>query len=175
MDKNFKYKDEEDRSYGLTGMAVSIVVWEAENLLGSVDLDAPSGEGMMMTPEFYFAGNPNLSAKAAWNSMLEHFQLSTAMMVANVMCRQYVNSGTGISTDLRRRMLDYAIEEGREACSLDDDETLRLFDKCYNYCQRVFQHPGVQQLVRQFAEALRSRRSLTRAEVAEQLRALNRM
>jgi len=175
MEQEFKYANEEDRSYGLTGMAVSVVVWDAEHLLGAVNLDAAGGEGMEMTPEFYFSGNPGLSAKAAWGSMVEHFQLSTAMMVANVMCRRYVYEGGGIAPDMRRRMLDYAVEEGREACSLDDDETLRMFDKCYTYCHRVFNHPGVQQVVRDFASALRSRRRLTRAEVAEELRALSRM
>lgn len=175
MDQDFKYSNEEDRSYGLAGMAVSVVVWDSEHLLNAVDLDAAAGEGMEMTQEFYFSGNPGLSAKAAWESMVEHFQLSTAMMVSNVMCRRYVHLNAAIDAELRRRMLDYAVEEGRDACSLDDDETLRLFDKCYTYCHRVFNHPGVQQVVRDFASALRTRRRLTRGEVAEELRALSRM
>lgn len=175
MDQDFKYSNEEDRSYGLAGMAVSVVVWDSERLLNAVDIDAEAGEAMEMTQEFYFSGNPGLSAKAAWESMVEHFQLSTAMMVSNVMCRLYVHRNTQIDAGLRRRMLDFAVEEGKESCSLDDDETLRLFDKCYTYCHRVFNHPGVQQVVRDFAGTLRARRRLTRAEVAEELRALSRM
>jgi hypothetical protein len=175
MDQDFKYTEEEDRLYGLTGMAVSIVVWDSERLLGAVNLDGEAGEGMEMTPEFYFAGNPGLSAKASWELMVEHFQLSTAMMVSNVMCRRYIHGSGNIDADLRRRMLDYAVAEGRESCSLDDDETLRLFDKCYTYCHRVFNHPGVQQMVRDFADTLRSQRRLSRSEVVEALRALNHM
>ena len=30
MDQDFKYSNEEDRSYGLAGMAVSVVVWDSE-------------------------------------------------------------------------------------------------------------------------------------------------
>ena len=155
MDQDFKYSNEEDRSYGLAGMAVSVVVWDSERLFNAVDIDAAAGEAMEMTQEFYFSGNPGLSS--------------------NVMCRLYVHRNTQIDAGLRRRMLDFAVEEGKESCSLDDDETLRLFDKCYTYCHRVFNHPGVQQVVRDFAGTLRARRRLTRAEVAEELRALSRM
>ncbi len=105
MDQDFKYSNEEDRSYGLAGMAVSVVVWDSERLFNAVDIDAAAGEAMEMTQEFYFSGNPGLSAKAAWESMVEHFQLSTAMMVSNVMCRLYVHRNTQIDAGLRRRML----------------------------------------------------------------------
>ena len=39
-----KYIDENDKCYGITGMAISMVVWDAENVLAAVSLDAPADE-----------------------------------------------------------------------------------------------------------------------------------
>ncbi|MDE7443282.1 MAG: hypothetical protein K2M65_03890 [Muribaculaceae bacterium] len=174
MEQSIKYRNEEDKSYGLTGMAISVVVWDCDHLLAAVSIDGENAESMEMTPEFYFNGNPGLSAKSAWTQMVEHFQLSTAMLLANVMCRRLVNDKRSIDSELKSQLLGYVLDEGRESCSLDDDESTRIFDKCYTYCTRLFNHYGVAQVAVDFARKLRDRRRLTRSEVLEELSVLNR-
>lgn len=172
METSLKYTDENDKCYGVTGMAIGIVALDSEELLDSLSLDADSGDSVKFTSEYYFSGNPRLSAKIAWNEILRHFQLSTAMMISNVMCRHYVCRHAAIPDDLRKAMLDIAAAEGRDTCSLDDDEINDMFVKSYNYLHRLFNHNGVQSVAVDFARTLSTRRHLTRAEVIEELRAL---
>lgn len=173
MKKNLKYTDEKDKCYGVTGMAIGIVALDCESMLDSLSLDEEAADSVRFTSDFYFEGNPRVSAKIAWNEILRHFQLSTAMMISNVMCRQYVSRHTPISDDMRKAMLDIALAEGRETCSLDDDEINNLFVKNYNYLYRLFNHNGVQAIADDFARTLTARRSLTRSEVIEELRSLS--
>ena len=97
MSVGLKYIDEEDKSYGVAGMAVAIMVFDGENLLSSISLEAPANEAMVFTSDFYFSGNPRLSAKYSWNRLLEHYQLSIGMLIANIMCRNIVLHNTSIS------------------------------------------------------------------------------
>lgn len=165
-----KYSDEEDRSYGVAGMAVSLVVWKADDMLARVDLDAP--DSLEFVPEYYFTGNPRLSAKLAWQYMLKRFQESMGMMIGNVMCRQYMQRHRGPDAATRRELLRQLEQEGAEACSLDADEIRRLFNSSYDYLDRVFAHGGVQSVVGDFARSLRQQRALSRGDVADMLAAL---
>lgn len=60
-----RYINEDEKCYGITGMAIGMVVWNAEDVLASVSLDAPVDEVVEFTNEYYFNGNPRLSAKVA--------------------------------------------------------------------------------------------------------------
>jgi hypothetical protein len=57
-----QYKDEEDRAYGLAGMAISLAALDAIDNVTSVSIDT---EGPMVTfsEEFYFSGSPTVSPK----------------------------------------------------------------------------------------------------------------
>lgn len=167
-----QYIDENDKCYGITGMAIGLVIWDAENVLSAVSVDAPADEVVEFTPEFYFAGNPGLSAKVAWNHIVRHFQVSMGMMIGNLLCRSYVLHKEDVDEETRSRLLRYLDEEGRETCSLESDEVERLFNKSYNYLYKVFNHAGVQSVANDFARELSSRRRMSRGEVIEQLRAL---
>lgn len=173
MSENLKYRNEEDKSYGLTGMAISIVMWDCDEMLGAIDLDADTIQGMEMTPEYYFTGNPSLSAKAAWERMVANFRLTTAMTLGNVMCRRLVYERKPISSELKQMLLDRVLEEGHDSCGLDDDECTQVFEKCYVYTHRVFNHYGVMSIAGDFARTLRDRRRLTRGDVLDALSALN--
>ena len=167
-----RYIDDADRCYGLTGMAMGIVIWDCEELLAAIDLDADTDEMMEFTPQFYFAGNPRLSARLAWNQIVEHYRLSMGLMMANVLCRNYVHSHTQVLPETLRLMKEYLIEEGRDICSLDEDEVNVLFDKQLNYLHRLFSHPGVQRVATDFATDLSQRRRMTVGEVIEGFRPL---
>ncbi|MDE7407332.1 MAG: hypothetical protein K2M76_02830 [Muribaculaceae bacterium] len=173
MSENLKYRNEEDKSYGLAGMAISIVMWDCDEMLGAVDLDAETGQGLEMTPEYYFTGNPSLSAKAAWERMVANFRLTTAMTLGNIMCRRLIFDHKPISQELKQTLLDHVLEEGRETCALDDDECTQVFEKCYVYSHRVFNHYGVMSIATDFARTLRDRRRMTNGDVLDALSALN--
>ena len=163
MEETLGYKNEDDKCYGATGMAVAVVVFDGERYLAAVDLD------------FYFTGSPALSAKSVWNRILQNYNLTLAMSLANVMCRSIVRDRKPLSPAVRERLRRLSIEQGNESCSLDEDESGRLFDKNYTYLTRVFNHTGIGSVCHDFADTLKRRRRLTRHEILEELRALGMM
>ncbi|MCM1347972.1 MAG: hypothetical protein NC338_01055 [Firmicutes bacterium] len=172
MGNKLKYHSEDDRCYGATGMTVAFVVLDGDNLIAGVDLDASPDALISYSDEYFFSGNPGLSAKSAWNTILKHFNFSMAAAMANVMCRSYVLDNRQLDPETKQLLLDHILLEGRDECNLDDDETRRLFDKNYVYLTRVFTHQGVQSVCHDFAGALKRRRRMSRLEILEQLRAL---
>lgn len=172
METNLTYRNEDDKCYGTTGMAVAFVMLDGDELIDAVNLDADSDAVIEYASDFYFVGNPGLSAKSAWNTILKHFNYSMAAAIGNVMCRRYVLDRERFDDDTKRFLIDLMIEEGRDECNLDDDETRRLFDKNFVYLTRVFTHQGVQSVCHDFASTLKRRRRLSRLELLEELRAL---
>jgi len=174
MDK-LKYKDEADRAYGLVGMAVSLLVWDADEMLESLDLDAPVNGGIRFTPDFYFRGSPAFSAKASWERQVEQFRLKTAMLLANVACRRFVHDSARFDSELRDKLLNLVCEEGEASCSLDKDESSAVFRKCYSYCEQIFTHSGVKQVAHDSVRSLTSKRVLHRSDLMELLAPISRM
>ncbi|MBD5300073.1 MAG: hypothetical protein HDS17_01180 [Bacteroides sp.] len=170
--KSLKYTDETDRCYGATGMAIGLMVFDGEDMLASITLDGDPNEMVAMSPDFYFAGNPGVSAKTAWNQILKNYNIGIAMLMSNLLCRSVVNKRQALPNELHDFLLDLAREEGHESCSLDDDEIERLFNKNYSYLNRVFNHRGVQSVAHDFASTLGQRRTLSRLDVLELLEAL---
>lgn len=173
MSSSLKYTDEKDKSYGLTGMAISMIVLDGEEYLSGMSIDAPVGEGVELSQDFYFIGNPRLSAKIAWNEILKHFQLSAGMVISNVMCRNYVQHRRKLSSELVARLKDFVREEAKENCSLDEDESDMIFEKSLNYFDRIFSYARVHEIAHEFASAIVKQRSMTAQEIIEQLRQLS--
>ncbi len=173
MVMGLKYTDDSDKCYGVTGMAIGLVALDREELLESLSLDAEPGEAVKLTSEFYFSGNPRFSARHSWNHILQNFQLSTAMLIANMMCRCCVQRHGIINRELKNRMLTLVAEEGRSTCSLEDDEVNEIFEKSFDYFNQLFNHRGVQTIADDFANTLSHHRELSRGEVIEHLRALS--
>ncbi len=172
METKLSYRNEDDRCYGATGMTVAFIVMEGDELIAGVNLDSTPDSLIEYASDFFFTGNPGLSAKSAWNTILKHFNLSMAAAMANIMCRRTVLENGSIDKPTKQNLLDLMIEEGRSTCQLDDDETRRIFDKNYVYLTRVFTHRGVQGICHDFALTLKQRRHMTRFEILEALRAL---
>ena len=170
---DLRYIDEDDKCYGITGMAISLVIWDAEDVIASVRLDAEPDEVVEFVPEYYFNGNPRVSAKASWNHIVRHYQASMGMTLGNVLCRKYVHSHTELGADEKDALMKCLEDEGRETCSLESDEVEKMFNKSYSYLHRVFSHAGVHSIAHDFAKALKLQRELSRAEVVEHLRALS--
>ena len=56
--ETLKYKDETDRSYGATGMAIGLLIFDGEDMLDSINIDGDPNDMVVMSPDFYFAGTP---------------------------------------------------------------------------------------------------------------------
>lgn len=167
------YTDDDDRCYGAAGMAIGLVAFDGEDYIVSLSVDREPGEIMEMASEFYFSGNPEFSAKSAWNRMVHHYNLSVVMLLGNVMCRNMVQNKLTVSSELRDLIKQTVSAEGQDFCCLDDDEIDRIFVKDFNYLNRLFAHPGVKNVAHSFASAIAQRRRLSRMEILDHLQSLN--
>lgn len=161
------YSDEKDRSYGISGMAITLVALDGENYLSGVNIDGEPGEYIVMSRDFSFKGNPRMSAKIVWEQTLKDLRLSASMALGNVACRRYVLSGRAMSSSDIGELRKALRQDASEHCGLDSDESDRLFDSCLNYVDRIFRTSGVARVASGFADTLVERRSLTGAEAIE--------
>lgn len=173
MAVGLKYIDEEDKCYGIAGMAIGMMICDSEKFLKSLSLDAPVGESIKFTNDFYFEGDPHMSAKSSWSLTVELYQLAVGMLIANVMCRNCVLRHDGVTSELKNLVYKHINEEGKTTCSLESDEIKHLFDKNFSYMYRIFNHQGVQSIVHDFVRCLKQKRSMLQSEVIEELRALS--
>lgn len=170
-----RYTDDSDRAYGVAGMTVSMVLFDGEPYLAAVSLDNPVGDSVEFTPAFGFSGNPRLTASLAWRELKGRFELTTAMLMGNAICRAYVGQSTAMPAEMSRQLRDIVRSEGRQTCSLDDDEIDIIYNRLHRYLDRVFTHSGVSTLTRRLAQLLMERRRLSAGEVIEFLQPLNSM
>ena len=161
MSSRLKYTDEKDKSYGLTGMAISMIVLDGEEYLGGVNIDAPVGERVELSQDFYFIGNPRLSAKIAWNE------------ISNIMCRNYVQHRRILDSDLVKYLKEFVRDEAKENCSLDEDESDMIFEKTLNYFDRIFSYARVHEIAHEFASSIVEQRTMSSQEIIEKLRQLS--
>lgn len=174
MHEHLKYVDEQDKSYGIAGMAVSLVISEADDIIREISLDGED-DAISFSPEFHFSGNPRFSARTIFNDNVKYFQLSIGMMMSNVICRSYALKGRGVTSEVVRELRFIAREEGLKSCSLDDDEVDVLFNKSYNYFESLFSNKAVQNLVDKFAKTLKENRHLSSDEIIDILGQLNQV
>lgn len=171
-----RYADETDRCFGLAGMAISLVVWDAEELLRGIDLNAPAEEALQLSPDYYYCLAPKVGAKAAWEAAFRHFQLIAAMTVANVTCRELVRQHhSSINNTVDSAIRDFLNEEGAELCQLEPDEVSRIYGQVLAHCSRIFRHPGVSRLASSLSDIIASEKTLGSDMLLEHLRPLNRM
>lgn len=173
MNDLMKYADEADKSLGIAGMAISLVACDSEDYLASVSLEE-GDEPLELAGEFFFGGNPGISAKIAWNEILRQYQVGSAMIMGNVLCRAHA-AGHGLDDRVVDFIHRFICDEGHSMCSLDDDEVENLYNKNFAYYKRLFSHPSVVIIARDFADDLRQRRHMSAGEVLESLRRLNNL
>ena len=171
MENKLKYTDENDKSLGVAGMAISLVACDGEDYLAAVSLEEDE-DALQMAEEFFFGGNPRFSAKIAWNEILKQFQITSGMMLGNVMCRNLA-AGHALDSEMIEMIHDLILSDGQEFCSLERDEIENLYNQEYKYYYRMFSHPTVATIARDFATTLRLQRRMTAGEVIENLRRLS--
>ena len=162
-----KYNDEDDKCYGIAGMAIGISIWNGEELLYAIDLD--DEENIAFTPDYYFSGNPALSAVDSWHATLKHYQMTVGMLIANMMSRSLKSGKHFGYTDAKKAIFETVADEGRKACQLEDDEIRKLFQETFSYLEHVFSNPSVRSIAHEFAKRLKDSRRLSNFEVKELL------
>lgn len=171
-ESSLRYADERDKSYGIAGMTITLVACDGEESLAEIHLDAEPGECMVMSHAFGLKGNPRMSAKIVWHQTLNDLRLSTSMALGNIVCRRYILGGRGLSPSDTAQLRSAVLADAAEYCSLDEDESGRLFDSCLGYVDRIFRQRAVAGVVEAFAEQLTHRRSMTASEAIELLAGL---
>ena len=171
MSFQLKYSNEDDRAYGLAGMAISMASLDALDRITEIFLDA---EGPMVdfAHEYYFAGSPSISPKSTWDNLVTNFHLTTSMVVGNILARSLVR----LKEEAPREILDqvYACveEEGADTCSLESDEVRHIFQMALSREMRLFRNPRVHPAIDEFARIISLKRSLSGREILDELHLL---
>ena len=168
-----KYRDELDKSYGVAGMLLGLSVLDADDLFTAVTLDREGQGCIEFTPEFFFAGNPRLSPRGAWQYIVGHYRISVGLAVANVLCRRLVLDHERVDSRLRDELFNAAVDDGRDYCQLERDEVEPIFDEVFGSMTRLFSDSRVRRAMDSFADALQQRRTLSHIDVADLLQQFN--
>lgn len=165
------YQNEDDRAYGLAGMAISLAALDAIDRVVEVSLDA---EGPMVTfsHAYYFAGSPSISPKSTWGNLLQNLHITTAMAIANVYARSLVRMHRDVPKDAIDEIYREVKAEGEETCGLEDDEIDALYNRTLSYARRIFNNPRLHPAINEFAGILSRRRVLSGMEIRDELHAL---
>ncbi|MBD5194294.1 MAG: hypothetical protein HDS12_05725 [Bacteroides sp.] len=165
------YLNEDDRAYGLAGMAISLAALDAIDRVAAISLDA-DGPMVSFANEFYFSGSPSVSPKSTWHNLVHNFYITSAMAVSNLMARSLVRLGEEVPNDLLEAVHNAMLNEGMETCSLEDDEVDNLFTKTTIGMRRIFANRRLHPAIDTFARTLSRRRNLTGTEIYDELREL---
>lgn len=171
MKFTLQYSNEDDRAFGLAGMAISMASLDALDRITEVYLDA---DGPMVTfaSQYYFSAAPSVSPKVVWENLMANFQLTTSLVLSNVMARSLVRLGEEAGDDVFRELRTIVREEGRDVCALDDEESDQVFDKMMRHSRRLFHNPRLHPAVKQLAGVISRRRRLSVLDLAEELEIL---
>ena len=170
-----KYRDELDKSYGVAGMVLGLSVFDASDLFTAVTLDGDGPGCIQFTPEFFFAGNPRLSPRGAWQYIVGHYRISVGLAVANALCRRMVLDNGKVDDKLRDELFNAAFDDGRNYCQLERDEVEPIFDEAFNNMKRLFADGRVRKAMDSFADMLQRHRTLSHIDVIDLLQQLDLM
>lgn len=166
------YINEDDKAYGLAGMAISLAALDAMDRVSTISLDA-DGPMVTFSHQYYFSGSPSISPKTTWDNLLHNYYITSAMVLSNVMARSLVRMRQDVPTAVLDTIHKEIANEGKETCSLEDDEIETIYDKTRTYMGRIFRNPRLHPAIEDFARTLSRRRQLSGHEILDELRALS--
>ena len=171
MTFELKYTNEDDRAFGLAGMAISMASLDALDRITEIFLDA-DGPMVSFSQDYYYSFSPAVSPKAVWSNLISNLQLTTSLVVGNIMARSLIRLGTEADGSVFDDIRTLVREEGRDVCDLDPEEADAVFDKVLRHSRRLFYNPRLQPAVRQLAGVISRRRRLSVIDLAEELELL---
>ncbi len=173
MDYNLtlQYLNEDDRAYGLAGMAISLAAFNAMDRVAEITLDT-DGPMVTFSNEYYFSGSPSISPKATWHNLINNFRITSAMAISNLLSRSMVRMKTEVPADLLDSLKEVIVAEGEESCALEEDEIDELFNRTLAYSRRIFNNPRLHPAIDEFARVISRRRTLSGREITDELQLL---
>ncbi|MDE6510815.1 MAG: hypothetical protein K2L00_01790 [Muribaculaceae bacterium] len=167
-----EYSNEDDRAYGLAGMAISLAALDAFDRIAEVSLDGDDDTMVEFSHEYYFSGSPSISPKSTWDNLVQNFHITASMVISNVMSRSMVRMHRDVPVDVLGALHDEILREGRDSCGLEDDEIDALFNRTLTYSRRIFANPRLHPAIDEFAHIISRRRTLSGNEIRDELRLL---
>ncbi|MDE6560329.1 MAG: hypothetical protein K2K75_03000 [Muribaculaceae bacterium] len=167
-----EYSNEDDRAYGLAGMAISLAALDAFDRIAEVSLDGDGDTMVEFSNEYYFSGSPSISPKSTWDNLVHNFHITASMVISNVMSRSMVRMHRDVPVDVLGALHDEILREGRDSCGLEDDEIDALFNRTLSYSRRIFSNPRLHPAIDEFARIISRRRTLSGNEIRDELRLL---
>lgn len=162
------YKNEDDRCYGLAGMSLSLSKFGALDRISSVSIDA-DGPMVTFSHSYYFTGSPTVSPKSAWKILLDNYYITMGMVVANVMARRIVHDRSSVGPELLEAIYEQVLAEGRDTCSLEEEEVRRIFDSTVNKLYRLFSNSLIRPRIDELARIIARRRTLSGMEMHDEM------
>lgn len=172
MALSFRYSNDRDKARGCAAMAIALMACDAEDLISTVNLDAPAGSNMVMSHDFAYPANPCMGAKILWKNNVKDLRAMTTMVVANITCRSYLADAKAPDADTLEAIRAAVHTEGADVCGLEADECDRIYNSCMATVRRVFGHRSVMDATDRFAAHLVVRRSMSLSEIIEYLSSL---
>lgn len=84
-----------------------------------------------------------------------------------------VRLGQDVPAELLDTIHNEISREGRDTCSLEDDEIDTIYEKTRSYMGRIFRNPRLHPAIDDFARTISRRRTLSGSEIIDELRALS--
>ena len=162
------YRGEEDRSYALAGMAISLASLDALDRVASVSIDY-AGPMVEFTGEFYYGGSPSVSPKATWHRLIDNYRLTSSLAISNVLARCLARDGGTDPTDMLNELFPTLRSEGEEICRLEADELDAFISSILSQANRIFGNPRLRNPLTQLAGIIRRERILSGRSLAEEM------
>lgn len=166
-DQLLKYADSEDKCYGVAGMTIAMFVFNAEKYLSSISIDRADLETLLFNPEFHVAQTQHISAKYVWNHLLNRFNLTTALLISNLICRYYFHRHISLPDEIESELLRRLEEEGKSACDLEAEEVKNVFNKNMAYISKTFNSRNVEYVAKKIVDRLQAKHELSVSEITE--------
>lgn len=167
-----RYRDEDDKCYGIAGMAIGLAIFEAQDMFTGVTLDGDGLDCIIFVPQYYVSGNPAIPAVSAWQDVYQRYQVTMGLTIADTLCRKMLHDKGVVDKKLRKALLDAACEEGMASCQLENDEVENIFDKSFQYLLQAFKNSQVRNVIEELVAKLKERRSMSSCDIMDVLRAL---
>lgn len=171
MEFQLRYSGEDDKAFGLAGMAISLASLDALDRIEEIFLDS-EGPMVRFSHLYFHTLSPSLSPKAVWNNMVRNLHLTASLVVSNVMARTMVRLGEMANREVFNELRELVREEGRDACELDIEEADAMFDRVVRQSHQLFHNPRLHPAVKELAGVISRKRRLTMMELADELEML---
>ncbi|MDE5968189.1 MAG: hypothetical protein K2G64_03695 [Muribaculaceae bacterium] len=164
-----RYTDTDDRLYGIAGMTIGLLVYDADQYIDHLDGNSSDLRAVELTPDFFVYHNQQLSAKGVWKALLDRHKIMSAMVMGNILSRAAMGSRHAVDPQTLSQAIDLLAEQADDMLGLTPDENRRLVMQSYDYVSRAFLHPLVIDFVNHLHSALMHQPAMSRGDLFDLL------